>query len=216
MLPVADILHGSEVDGAASTYPSFTLDDFRVRGGGGCGGGGVLCWDGCSKLVGLKRQQRQHPEGLSTRRPIFLAHPHFTQPTQPPITPPTQQRLPDRLILVRHAESVGNLDATRYAEVPDYEIPLSARGHQQAADCGESIRSLLDSAYGGAPYKLHFVTSPYTRSRQTFVGIRHAFTEAQVAGVSESVMLREQDFSGNFQIPHKMQRDLQERNRFGR
>lgn len=126
------------------------------------------------------------------------------------------QRLPDRLILVRHAESVGNLDVTRYAETPDYEIPLSVNGHRQAEACGRQIRALLDAAYGpNNPYKLHFVTSPYTRSRQTFVGIRHAFTESQVAGVHESVQLREQDF-GNFQVPGRMQRDIQERNRFGR
>lgn len=126
------------------------------------------------------------------------------------------RRLPDRLVLVRHAESAGNLDATRYAETPDYEIPLSARGHQQAQACGAQIRELLDTAYGpGTPYKLHFVTSPYTRSRQTFVGIRSAFSEPQVAGVHESVQLREQDF-GNFQVPQRMEQDLKERNRFGR
>jgi hypothetical protein len=62
----------------------------------------------------------------------------------------------------------------------------------QAAECGDQIRRLLDAAYGDAPYKLHFVTSPYTRSRQTFVGIRHAFNESQIAGVNEAVQLREQ------------------------
>ncbi|KAI8471238.1 MAG: histidine phosphatase superfamily [Monoraphidium minutum] len=126
------------------------------------------------------------------------------------------RRLPDRLVLVRHAESAGNLDATRYAETPDYEIPLSAAGHQQAAACGAQIRGLLEAAYGpGTPYKLHFVTSPYTRSRQTFVGLRHAFLEEHIAGVNEAVQLREQDF-GNFQVPHRIAEDIKERNRFGR
>ncbi|GBF96971.1 phosphoglycerate mutase, partial [Raphidocelis subcapitata] len=124
-------------------------------------------------------------------------------------------RLPDRFILVRHAESVGNLDSTIYSQTPDYDIPLSSQGHEQAAACGRQIRSLLDAEYDGAPYKLHFITSPYTRSRQTFVGIRYAFEEAQVAGVHEAVQLREQDF-GNFQVPHRIQNDIKERNRFGR
>jgi broad specificity phosphatase PhoE len=62
---------------------------------------------------------------------------------------------------------------------------------------------------------VHFVTSPYTRSRQTFVGVRSAFDEAHVGGVYEAVQLREQDF-GNFQVPARMAEDLKERNRFGR
>jgi hypothetical protein len=32
--------------------------------------------------------------------------------------------LPDKLILVRHAESVGNVDANTYCSTPDYEVPL--------------------------------------------------------------------------------------------
>ena len=71
----------------------------------------------------------------------------------------------------------------------------------QAEACGQTIRRMLDATYGAStPYKLHFVTSPYTRSRQTYVGVRSAFTESQVAAVHESVQLREQDF-GNFQVP---------------
>jgi hypothetical protein len=78
------------------------------------------------------------------------------------------------------------------------------------------VRRLLEEAYGpGTPYKLHFVTSPYTRSRQTYVGLRQAFQEAHIGGVNEAVQLREQDF-GNFQVPHRIAEDIKERNRFGR
>ena len=74
----------------------------------------------------------------------------------------------------------------------------------------------MDGVYGpDTPYKLHFVTSPYTRSRQTYVGLRHAFREDHIAGVHEAVQLREQDF-GNFQVPHRIAEDIKERNRFGR
>jgi hypothetical protein len=34
----------------------------------------------------------------------------------------TFQSLPDKLILVRHAESLGNVDATTYSDTPDYEV----------------------------------------------------------------------------------------------
>ena len=32
------------------------------------------------------------------------------------------QSLPDKIILVRHAESLGNVDATTYSSTPDYEV----------------------------------------------------------------------------------------------
>lgn len=64
-------------------------------------------------------------------RPPSHSHP---LPCPLPLAPP--QRLPDRLVLVRHAESAGNLDATRYAETPDYEIPLSTHGEAGVGEWG--------------------------------------------------------------------------------
>eukprot|EP00775_Hariotina_reticulata_P012535 gene12535-12668_t len=122
--------------------------------------------------------------------------------------------LPDKLILVRHAESVGNVDANTYCNTPDYEVPLSASGWDQAVACGHSIQQLLTGEHG-TNYKVFFMTSPYCRTRQTFVGIRQAFSDENFAGVQEEVQLREQDF-GNFQDPQKIKADLAERNRFGR
>ena len=35
--------------------------------------------------------------------------------------------LPKRIILLRHGESLGNIDDTAYANIPDWKIPLTRR-----------------------------------------------------------------------------------------
>jgi phosphohistidine phosphatase SixA len=61
-------------------------------------------------------------------------------------------------------------------------VPLSARGWEQAVACGDDIRGLMESEHGSS-YKLFFMTSPYCRTRQTFVGVRQAFPDENFAGV---------------------------------
>ena len=39
--------------------------------------------------------------------------------------------LPKRIILVRHGESMGNVDETIYSRVPDPQIRLTDRGREQ-------------------------------------------------------------------------------------
>jgi hypothetical protein len=43
-------------------------------------------------------------------------------PAYQPMSLETFQSLPDKIILVRHAESQGNVDATTYSNTPDYEV----------------------------------------------------------------------------------------------
>jgi len=62
------------------------------------------------------------------------------------------------------------------------QVPLSARGWEQAVACGNSLRAMMQAEHG-ANYKLFFMTSPYCRTRQTFVGIRQAFPDENFAGV---------------------------------
>lgn len=42
------------------------------------------------------------------------------------------------------------------------QVPLSARGWEQAVACGNEMRTLLEAEYG-KDYKLFFMTSPYCR-----------------------------------------------------
>ena len=50
------------------------------------------------------------------------------------------QRRPKRIIVIRHGESMGNLDASLYCKVPDNQIPLSANGIAQAEEAGRKLK----------------------------------------------------------------------------
>ncbi len=39
----------------------------------------------------------------------------------------TKYQLPKRIILLRHGESLGNVDDTAYSTIPDWKIPLTRR-----------------------------------------------------------------------------------------
>eukprot|EP00877_Chromochloris_zofingiensis_P000455 jgi/Chrzof1/1040/Cz01g38050.t1_PGM7[v5.2] len=130
-------------------------------------------------------------------------------------TPSDYRVLPDRIFLVRHAESEGNVDCETYTYIPDPQISLTDKGRAQALAAGQKIRHEMEKATGGTGYRLFLYTSPYKRSVQTYEGIRQAFASAQVAGWQEEVQLREQDF-GNFQDAEGKKREKAERLRFGR
>ncbi|KAL6765787.1 histidine phosphatase superfamily [Haematococcus lacustris] len=124
--------------------------------------------------------------------------------------------LPHRIILMRHAESLGNVERHTYSIQPDHSVPLTDRGRLQAIGAGKELRSLLEAAYPpDQPYRVFIMTSPYCRTLETTDMLLDAFTEQQVVGVRQAVQLREQDF-GNFQEPTKISQDLNDRNKFGR
>ena len=45
-----------------------------------------------------------------------------------------------RIFLVRHGESLGNVDETAYARMGDHNVPLTDLGVQQAVLSGQFIR----------------------------------------------------------------------------
>jgi len=128
-------------------------------------------------------------------------------------TPADYRILPRRIILVRHAESEGNVDNRAYTYLPDPQVPLTPLGWRQAMRAGERIRQLTDG--DGPRRRLFFYTSPYLRSRQTYEGVSQMFEPCHIAGAQEEVQLREQDF-GNFQDAEGKRREKAERLRFGR
>lgn len=101
---------------------------------------------------------------------------------------------PDRLILVRHGQSEGNVDKTIYKETPDYAVQLTDKGHQQAIDVGKKLASLV--GYLG----VHFYYSPFWRTRQTMLHIAHEFP-AGVKTFYEDPRLREQEW-GQDMVSH--------------
>jgi len=138
---------------------------------------------------------------------LYDARYHSTTPSAVPRDPKV---LPPRIVLLRHAESQGNVDHRTYAEVPDHRVPLTLRGRAQAREAGRNIAQVMPVGS-----RLFFYYSPYRRSRETVHGIRSVLPEGMVRGAQEEVQLREQDF-GNFQDEDGKRHEKAERIRFGR
>ncbi|KAI5817408.1 histidine phosphatase superfamily [Pyronema omphalodes] len=104
---------------------------------------------------------------------------------------------PRLIILIRHAQSVGNANRNIHQTVPDHRVPLTAHGHSQALAAGDKLASLLLPTD-----TLQIITSPYTRTRETTQGILSSSLQHHPAAPSirvyEEPRIREQDF-GNFQ-----------------
>ncbi len=70
-----------------------------------------------------------------------------------------------RIFLVRHAESLGNLDRAVYHALPDHHIPVSPAGHIQAQQAGAFLRSWLTENPPVDRCRLWY--SPYARTLGT-------------------------------------------------
>ncbi|WP_091453000.1 histidine phosphatase family protein [Actinokineospora iranica] len=108
-----------------------------------------------------------------------------------------------RIILLRHAESLGNIDELAYCRIPDHALPLTERGEEQARAEGARLRDLL----GDEPVAAYI--SPYVRAIRTF-GLLGLTVERQV----QEPRLREQDW-GNLQDPVEQEVQKQKRHEFG-
>lgn len=110
-----------------------------------------------------------------------------------------------RLILVRHGESVGNIDESLFCTVPDHAMELTRRGHLQSEATGAALRELL----GTTPVDVY--VSPYRRTHQTLEALG---LQDLTRRVREEPRLREQDW-GNLQEEQLQVRQKAERNAFG-
>ena len=112
---------------------------------------------------------------------------------------------PMRLILIRHGESVGNVDESAFCRIPDHAMDLTGVGVQQAKDAGGRLRELLGSR------AVDVFVSPYRRTWQT---LEHLDLGPRVRRIREEPRLREQDW-GNLQDLASQQRQKRERDEFG-
>ena len=94
---------------------------------------------------------------------------------------------PKRILLARHGQSVGNVDKNAYAKTPDYALPLTPLGGEQAHQLGREIHELI----GGE--SIQFYVSPWRRTRETFMGAISALKREQWAA-TEDPRLREQEW----------------------
>lgn len=116
---------------------------------------------------------------------------------------------PDRIVLVRHGESAGNSDEAMYTHTPDWRIPLTLKGKEQAVAAGQQLRAIIGDG------QVFFYYSPYQRTIETLDGIARAFEPQQVRGLREEPRMAEQQF-GNLQNLDSIRQSKSERLKYGR
>lgn len=114
---------------------------------------------------------------------------------------------PQRIILIRHGESEGNINRKIYAKRPDYALPLSDLGKQQAFEAGKKLSKLIGSE------RIQFYVSPHWRTRMTFEGIEKSFIKDQF-NYREEPRIREQEW-GHLRTPKRNIKFEKERDSFG-
>lgn len=103
--------------------------------------------------------------------------------------------MPERLILVRHGQSEGNVNESIYQDKPDNTLRLTKLGWEQARKAGKTLRqeilqkekdtSYRSTASGGSSSSttssnnpsVHFIISPYVRTMETWHGIASAWSD---------------------------------------
>ena len=114
-------------------------------------------------------------------------------------------RLPQRIILLRHGQAEHNLEgaAILTEENPDRKADnlseLTDLGREQALEAGALIRNLL-----GDRGSISAVVSPFERTQQTLYSLQRALGNVRVRCVHVDPRVREQEF-GNFQKADEMQ-----------
>jgi len=113
---------------------------------------------------------------------------------------------PKRIILVRHGESEGNLDRSRYQTTQDFALKLTSAGIEQAKQAGMQIKELLGDE------KVYVYLSPFFRTRETFKYIRESI-DNNVTNAIEDPRIREQDW-GHLRHPDDNKGIVEERDNF--
>ncbi len=93
---------------------------------------------------------------------------------------------PTRIILVRHGESMGNVDESAYVKTPDWKVPLTEKGRQQASDAGEKLADIIGDG------QVFFYYSPYKRTRETVDGLLEHIDKEQIISIREEPRISEQ------------------------
>jgi len=113
---------------------------------------------------------------------------------------------PNRIILVRHGESEGNVDKGQYLTIPDYALNLTSNGIEQAQRAGNEIKEII------GPENLYVYLSPYFRTRQTYQYIRESI-ETNIVKTSEDPRIRELDW-GHLRHPDDNEDIIRARDNF--
>ncbi|MEY4530106.1 MAG: hypothetical protein RLZZ156_827 [Deinococcota bacterium] len=96
---------------------------------------------------------------------------------------------PQTLYIIRHGESIANIDKTARATIPDHKISLSTLGEQQCLELGKRLAEHIQEP-------MTIWTSPYTRARQTTQLFSQGLSHLPIQHF-EDPRIREQDW-GNY------------------
>ena len=97
---------------------------------------------------------------------------------------------PQNIFLVRHGQSVGNADKNVYKDLPDYALPLTELGKQQALEAGKRLVAITGTG------EVQFYVSPFFRTRETFLEVQKSFPRYKFY---EDPRLREQEWGQNME-----------------
>jgi broad specificity phosphatase PhoE len=81
---------------------------------------------------------------------------------------------PQRIILIRHGQSEGNVDKAIYGKKPDFAVNLNETGRVQAREAGKRLREITGDQ------RVWFYRSPFYRTRQTYDEIIKSYQDKQV------------------------------------
>ena len=95
---------------------------------------------------------------------------------------------PNKIFIIRHGQSVGNVDRAHYDAIPDWKIHLTEQGHSQAEEAGKLLSEVT------AAGDLGVYVSSFHRTRQTWESMRKNIQENSIKFVKEDPRLREQEW----------------------
>lgn len=113
--------------------------------------------------------------------------------------------------LVRHCESLGNVDESVYFTTPDHEIGLSEEGRKHSIIVGQDLKELVNPKM-----TIESIVSPYRRTIQTWKTVHSQLITPGATKIrtTENILVREQEWS-QFKDTNERRRVIEEMNSFG-
>lgn len=99
-----------------------------------------------------------------------------------------------RVFVIRHGESLANLDVTAYERNDPTQIKLSRWGYEQSVEAGQFLKQLYAENPELKGRKLRIYHSPHLRTRQTSDGIVSALKGGPKCSVRSEPLLEERDY----------------------
>lgn len=141
----------------------------------------------------MKKTKNEESSGKKKKKILFSRH-------SPETVTSHRAPRPRRILLVRHGQSVGNVDEREYVTSPDWSLRLTEKGDKQAEEVGRKIAHLLrDEKRETQRQQMVFsYVSPYVRTMDTLSGALRGIDEVDggeaisLLGVREEPRLVEQ------------------------